>query len=71
MLKFVTSFEDAQISVRNFLMEEISKDGKKLVRLEDGCKRSASRNIDNYLDKAVYGDFRGIVVTDVTRREVQ
>lgn len=70
MLKFVTSFEDAQISIRNLLMEEISKDSKKMARLEDGCKRSASRNIDNYLDKAVYGDFRGIVVIDEARKEL-
>ena len=49
MLKFVTSFEDDQNNVRNFLMDAISKDSKKMKRLEEGCTDSSSRNVDNYL----------------------
>lgn len=70
MLKFVTSFEDAKTSVRNFLMEEISKESSKISRLQEGCNRSDSRNIDNYLDQAVYSNFRGIVVIDEARTEL-
>ncbi len=70
MLKFVTSFEDAQLAVRNFLMAEIHKDKNKLALLEEACEASESRNIDNYLDKAVYGDFRGLVVIDDARPEL-
>lgn len=64
MLKFVTSFEDARPLVRNFLMDEIHEDDESLARLRDGCKRSSTRNIDAYLDKAVFGTFRGLVVID-------
>lgn len=70
MLKFVTSFDDAQISIRNLLMEDITKDPKKVGRLEVGCKNSRSRNIDNYLDQAVFGEFSGIVVIDEARSEL-
>ena len=58
MLKFVTSFEDAQLAIRQFLMTEISTQPEKLARLEEGSRASKSRNIDAYLDSAVYGDFR-------------
>jgi len=61
MLKFVTSFNNDKVSIRNFLMDYICKTPKKLKRLETGCSESDSRNIDNYLDKAVYGSFKGLV----------
>jgi hypothetical protein len=70
MLKFVTSFEDSRTKVRNFLMDEISKNDGHLKRLEAGCHISKSRNIDNYMDQAVYGEFRGIVVIDEARSEL-
>jgi len=70
MLKFVTSFDDGKIAVRNFLMDEIAKNPEALAKLKEGCDQSNSRNIDNYLDVAVYGDFRGIVVIDEARPEL-
>jgi hypothetical protein len=70
LLKFSISFEDAQQSIRSFLMEEIEKDEVSLKRLKKGCDKSDSRNIDNYLDKAVYGDFRAIVLIDEARDEL-
>ena len=70
MLKFVTSFDDAKLSVRNFLMEEIAKDKKALKILGNSANESGARNIDNYLDKAVYGDFRGLVIIDEAREEL-
>ncbi len=70
MLRFVTSFDEAQNDVRNFLMEEIAKDEVALSKLEDACGNSAKRNIDNYLDEAVFGDFRGLVIIDHAREEL-
>ena len=70
MLRFATSFEDAQTLVRNFLMEEIGKSPEAMARLEAGCKQSSCRNVDNYLDQAVYGGFRGLVVIDEARHEL-
>ncbi|WP_019849579.1 hypothetical protein [Desulfitobacterium sp. PCE1] len=70
MLKFATSFEESQTSIRGFLMNHISKDPDKLKRLEQGCKASNSRNIDHYLDKVVYNEFKGLVLIDEARPEL-
>lgn len=70
MLKFVTSFEEDKGSVRNYIMEHINNNHQLLSRLENGSKLSGSRNIDNYLDRAVYQDFSGIVVIDEARPEL-
>lgn len=70
MLKFVTSFEDDKTSIRNFIMEHISKNQNMIDRLQNGCNASGSRNIDNYLDQAVYKEFSGIVVIDEARPEL-
>ena len=64
MLKFVVSFQEAQLAIRQFLMNEISSQTTHLARLEDGSRNSGSRNIDAYLDRAVYSNFRGVVVVD-------
>lgn len=70
LLKFATSFEDAQTAVRRFVMEEISKNAESLARLEEGCRESSKRNIDNYLDSAIYGAFRALVIIDEARNEL-
>lgn len=70
MLKFVTSFDDDQVKVRNLIMTEISSNPVSLKRLEQGCSESGSRNIDNYLDKAVFADFKGLVIIDEARKEL-
>src|SRR5215831_4407680 len=70
MLKFVTSFEEAQRTLRTFLMREIRADRKMLERLESACKQSNSANVDEYLDKAVYKPFSGLVVIDEARPEL-
>jgi hypothetical protein len=70
MLKFVTGFEEAQLAIRQFLMTEISKQPEKLARLEEGRRASKSRNIDAYLDTAVYRAFSGLVVVDERRPEL-
>lgn len=70
MLKFVTSFDEIQLKVRNFIMEYITTHKRLLARLEEARQRSDSRNIDNYLDKAVYGEFHGIVIIDEAQEEL-
>jgi len=70
MLKFVTSFDEIQLKVRHFIMEYITSHRPLLARLEESRKKSDARNIDNYLDKAVYGEFHGIVVIDEAQEEL-
>jgi len=70
MLRFVTSFNDSQLQIREILMEEIDKDRYHLSRLKEGWKKSTCRNIDDYLNQAVYGDFKGIVIIDEAKREL-
>jgi hypothetical protein len=70
MLKFATSFDESQRSIRSFLMAEIRKDAKLLERLEKACERSSSPNIDHYLDRAIYSDFRGLVLIDEATPEL-
>lgn len=70
LLKFVTSFDEAKRAIRMFLMSSIQRDEKQLKRLNDACKKSSSPNVDNYLDRAVYSDFKGLVVIDEARPEL-
>jgi len=70
MLKFVTSFDEAQRRLRTFLMESIRKTPRHLERIDAACRKSASPNIDHYLDRAVYGEFRGLVVIDEARPDL-
>jgi hypothetical protein len=70
LLKFATTFEESKVELRNYLMNRISEDKKLLQRLEESCKNSKYRNIDNYLDQAVYGDFRALIIIDEAREEL-
>lgn len=70
LLKFATSFDEGQVTIRKFLMDEISKDKVSLKKLEEACLKSTFRNIDNYLDAAVYKKFKAIVVIDEARDEL-
>ena len=64
VLKFVTSFDAAKDDVREFLMEHIAKNKSQLTKLNAIAKKSKFRNIDNFLDHAIYQPFKGIVVID-------
>ncbi len=64
LLRFATSVEGAQKELREILMREITSNDMLLGRLQAASDASTSRNIDNYLDRAVYGPFRGVVVID-------
>jgi len=70
LLKFATSFDDGKQVIRNFLMEEISKNDLYLKKLENACSNSQHRNIDNFLDIAVFKKFKAIVVIDEARPEL-
>lgn len=70
LLRFATSFEEARIELRKHLMNQIVNDKAKLSRLETACKNSTQRNIDSYLDMAVYGEFKALVVIDEARTEL-
>lgn len=70
LLKFATSFDEGQATVRKFLMDELSKNKENIQKLENACLKSSYRNIDNYLDAAVYKKFKAIVVIDEARDEL-
>ena len=70
MLKFVTSFDEGQRAVRTFVMNEIRKNQNLLERLESACRASSSPNIDHYLDRAIYTEFKGLVVIDEATSEL-
>lgn len=70
LLKFATSFDEGRTMVRKFLMEEISKNPLLIKKLEEACHKSSYRNIDNYLDAAVFKKFKAIVVIDEARDEL-
>ena len=38
--------------------------------MNEGCNKSNSRNIDNYLDTAVYSDFKALILIDEARPEL-
>lgn len=70
LLKFATSFDGAKLDVRQYLMKVISENQKSISRLEDACSKSKFRNIDSYLDSAVYSDFKAIVLIDEAGEEL-
>ncbi len=71
MLKFVTSFEESQRSIRMFLMKSIQQNKILFARLQSSAKASSSPNVDHYLDRAVYSkSFKGLVVVDEARPEL-
>jgi hypothetical protein len=51
-------------------MSELHSKKELLARFQDGCNQSGFRNIDNYLDEAVYGPFRALVIIDEVRPEL-
>lgn len=70
LLRFATSFDEAKPAIRRFLMDEIARSPESMALLERGCRGSSKRNVDDYLDAAVYGPFRALVVIDEARDEL-
>jgi tetratricopeptide (TPR) repeat protein len=67
LFKFVASFDGAQNAIREFLHERIAHDTEALARLQQACNGT---DVTAYLDTAVHGDFRGLVVIDDARDEL-
>jgi tetratricopeptide (TPR) repeat protein len=70
LFKFVTSFDGAQGAIRAFLHEQIAHDTEALTRLEEARKAGQGGDVNAYLDTAVNGNFRGLVVIDDARDEL-
>ncbi len=70
LFKFVTSFDGAQGAIRAFLHEQIANDTEALTRLEEARKATHGSDVNAYLDTAVNGNFRGLVVIDDARDEL-
>jgi hypothetical protein len=70
LLKFATSFEESKVELRKHIMNEITSNSLLLSRLEKGCNSSSQGNIDSYLDIAVFGEFKTLIVIDEAREEL-
>ena len=70
LFKFITSFDGAQGAIREFLREQIAHDTEALARLEEARKATQGSDVNAYLDAAVNGNFRGLVVIDDARDEL-
>lgn len=70
LLKFSINFDDSRTQVKNIIMKYILQNAKMKERLEQGCALSDARNIDAYLDRAVYDEFKAIVIIDEARPEL-
>lgn len=70
LLKFATSFDESKVELRKHIMNEITANQTLLSRLEKGCNSSTQRNIDSYLDLAVFGEFKALIVIDEAREEL-
>lgn len=70
MLRFVVSFDDAKAEIWDLLMHEIQNNKKTLTLLESVVKKTSFRNVDDFLNCAVYAEFSGIVVIDEIRPEL-
>ncbi len=70
LIRFAAAFAQDQIAVRRFIAEAIKKDKEATARLRAALKKSSYRNEDAYLDATIYQPFRGIVVIDERRDEL-
>ena len=64
LLRFAINYEEARYQIKGIVMEEIQKNESMLARLEAGRRQSDARNIDNYLERAIYDNFKALVVID-------
>jgi hypothetical protein len=64
LLKFVVAFDDYKVELKSNLIAHLQENPGMLQRFEAFCGRSNSRNIDSYMEAAVFGDFKGLVLID-------
>jgi hypothetical protein len=70
LIRFAAAFAHDQLPVRRFVAEAIKRDKRAGKRLGAALKKSPYRNEDAFLDAMVYQPFRGIVVIDERRDEL-
>ncbi|MFQ5757695.1 MAG: hypothetical protein ACE5H7_16575 [Acidiferrobacterales bacterium] len=71
LFKFVAAFDEHHSAICDYLRSQISQDTEGLARLQAACQTSAYNAVNEYLDQAVRGRFRGLVVIDEAREELQ
>lgn len=64
LLKFVVAFDDYKVELKANLIGHLQENPSMLMRFEAFCANSKSRNIDSYMEAAVFGDFKGLVIID-------
>jgi|688.fasta_scaffold285837_1 hypothetical protein len=70
LIRFAAAFAQDQIPVRRFIAEAIKQNKEATNRLRVALKKSPYRNEDAFLDATIYQAFRGIVVIDERRDEL-
>ncbi len=70
LIRFAAAFAQDQMSVRRFIAEAIKKDRGATRRLDAALGRSPFGNVDAFLDSAIYQEFRGLVIIDERRDEL-
>ncbi len=71
LFKFVAGFDEHHSAICDYLRSQISQDTEGLARLQAACQASAYNAVNEYLDQVVRGRFRGLVVIDEAREELQ
>lgn len=70
MLRFAINYEDSKFAIRKIIMQQILSNPKLKEKLNSAFKKSDSRNIDAYLDRAIYSPFMALVVIDEAKPEL-
>ena len=70
LIRFAAAFAHDQLPVRRFIAEAVKRDKEANRRLHTALRKSPFRNEDAFLDAMVYQPFRGIVVIDERRDEL-
>ncbi|MFQ5936392.1 MAG: tetratricopeptide repeat protein, partial [Acidiferrobacterales bacterium] len=70
LFKFVAGFDEAQGAIRDYLHDQIAHDTEALARLDEARQLFHGNGVSDYLDAAVQGNFRGIVIIDDARAEL-
>ncbi|MFQ5755721.1 MAG: tetratricopeptide repeat protein [Acidiferrobacterales bacterium] len=70
LFQFVAGFDEHQSAIGDYLRNQIAQDTEGLARLQAACQAAANGTLNEYLDHAVHGGFRGLVVVDEAREEL-
>lgn len=70
MLRFAINYEDSQVEIRKIVMQQILADEVLIKKLESNFQKSDARNIDAYLDRAIFRPFMALVVINEAKPEL-